>query len=42
MKAYEEYLKEQQQQLDDDIAGMEEDLDNEGIANEPEQHRISN
>lgn len=42
MKAYEEYLKEQQQKLDDDIAGMEEDLDNEGIANEPEKHLISN
>ena len=42
MKAYEEYLRQQQQQLDDDIKGMEEDLDNEGINNEPEKHLISN
>ncbi len=42
MKAYEEYLRKQQEQLDDDIRGMEEDLDNDGINNEPEKHKISN
>ena len=37
-----EYLRQEQQKLDDDIRGMEEDLDNDGIDNEPVQHKISN
>ncbi len=40
MKAYQEYLKQQQQQLDDDIKGMEEDLDNDGINNEQEHKQL--
>ena len=42
MKNYQEYLRQEQQKLDDDIRGMEEDLDNDGIDNEPVQHKISN